>query len=96
MTEIFVLVEHRKGELIDITFEMLSKARDLTDKRAANITAVLIGHNVEEFAEKLADHAHQVFIINDIKLKNFDAEAYSLAKLAYKIMSMHCRIVEKI
>jgi electron transfer flavoprotein alpha subunit len=76
MTEIFVLVEHRKGRLIEITFEMLSKARDLIGKKAANITAILIGNNVEKIAEKLLEYAHQVFIINDNKLKNFDAEAY--------------------
>jgi electron transfer flavoprotein alpha subunit len=76
MTEIFVLAEHRKGELRDITLEMLSKARDLNKKMAADITAILLGYNVAELAKKLIEYAHKVLIINDIKLKNFDAEAY--------------------
>jgi electron transfer flavoprotein alpha subunit len=76
MTEIFVLAEHRKGELRDITLEMLSKARDLNKKMAAGITAILLGYSVAELAKKLIEHAHKVLIINDIKLKNFDAEAY--------------------
>ena len=76
MTELFVVAEHRKGELRDITFEMLSKSRDLNQKMAADITAILLGYNVAELAKKLMEHAHRVLIINDIKLKDFDAEAY--------------------
>ncbi len=76
MTEIFVLAEHRKGELRDITFELLSKARDLNQKLAAEITVVLLGHGVAELAKKLAPHAHRVLIIDDVKLTHFDAEAY--------------------
>ncbi|MFX1534775.1 MAG: electron transfer flavoprotein subunit alpha/FixB family protein [Promethearchaeota archaeon] len=76
MTELFVLAEHRKGELRDITFEMLSKGREINQKMSATITAVLLGNNVEELAKKLAEYAHKVLIINDNKLKEFDAEAY--------------------
>jgi len=85
MTEIFVLAEHRKGDLRDITFEMLSKARELAKKRAANVIAILLGHNVEEFASKLVDYAHKVLVINDPKLEIFDSEAYQKV-LAYLIL----------
>jgi electron transfer flavoprotein alpha subunit len=76
MTEIFVLAEHRRGELRDITFELLSKARDIGQKLAAEITVVLLGHGVSELAKKLAPHAHRVLIIEDVKITHFDAEAY--------------------
>ena len=76
MKELFVLAEHRQGELRDITFEMLTKGIELSQKINADLTAVLLGHNVEEFAKKLADHAKRVLIIDDARLENFNAEAY--------------------
>lgn len=76
MKEIFVLAEHRQGELRDVTFEMLTKGMELSRKINADLAVVLLGHNVEEFAKKLADHAKRVLIIDDARLENFNAEAY--------------------
>ena len=76
MTELFVLAEHRRGELRDVTFEMLTKGRELSQKIDADLTAVLLGHNVKEFAKRLADHARKVLTVDDAKLGDFNAEAY--------------------
>ena len=76
MTELFVLAEHRRGELRDVTFEMLTKGMELSQKTNMDLTAVLLGHNVKEFAKRLADHAKRVLIVDDAKLENFNAEAY--------------------
>ncbi len=76
MTELFVLAEHRQGEIRDITFEMLTKGRKLAEKTDADLTAVLLGHNVEEHAKRLSDHARNVLLIEDVKLDNFNSETY--------------------
>jgi electron transfer flavoprotein alpha subunit len=76
MTELFVLAEHRRGELRDVTFEMLSKGRELSQKINADLTAVLLGHNTEEFAKRLMDHAKRVLTVDDTRLDDFNAEAY--------------------
>jgi len=76
MTELFVLAEHRRGELRDITFEMLTKGRELSQKTDSDLTAVLLGHNVKDFAKRLADHAKKVLTIDDARLEDFNAEAY--------------------
>jgi electron transfer flavoprotein alpha subunit len=76
MKEIFVLAEHRRGELRDVTFEMLTKGRELSKKTNMDLTAVLLGHNVKEFAKKLADQVKRVLVVNDARLENFNAEAY--------------------
>ena len=76
MTEILVLAEHRKGILRDVTFEMLSKALELKDKTTANVTALLLGYKVENYAKKLSNYADNVLIVNDQKLELFNAEAY--------------------
>jgi electron transfer flavoprotein alpha subunit len=76
MKELFVLAEHRQGELRDITFEMLTKGREISQKTNADLTAVLLGHDVKEFAKRLAKYAKKVLIIDDARLENFNAEAY--------------------
>jgi len=76
MKEIFVLAEHRRGELRDVTFEMLTKGRELSQKINADLTVVLLGHGVNEFAKRLADHTKRVLIVDDPRLENFNSEAY--------------------
>ena len=76
MTEIFVLAEHRQGQLRDITFEMLTKARKLAEKINAEPVAVILGKNVREHAKNLAEHAKKVLLVEDARLENFNSEAY--------------------
>jgi len=76
MKELFVLAEHRRDELRDVTFEMLTKGRELSQKIDADLTVVLLGHNVEEFGKRLADHAKRVLKVDDARLGDFNAEAY--------------------
>jgi len=70
MTEIFVLAEHRQGQIRDITFEMLTKARELGDAIAVLLT------NNKEMAKPLTEYAKTVITVEDAKLENFNSEAY--------------------
>jgi electron transfer flavoprotein alpha subunit len=76
MVEIFVLAEHRQGQLRDITFEMLSKARELSGKINAGLTTILLGKGVREHAKKLAEYSNKVLLVEDNKLENFNSDAY--------------------
>lgn len=76
MSKIFVLAEHRRGELREITFEMLTKGKELAEKAGAELTAVLLGNNVREYAKTLAEYAKKVLLVQDAKLENFNSEAY--------------------
>ncbi len=76
MREIFVLTEHRQGQIRDITFEMLTKGRELTGKTNTELTAVLLGKDVRNHAKTLSDHAKNVLLIEDSKLENFNSGAY--------------------
>jgi len=42
MSTIFVLTEHRHGQLRDITFEMLTKGRELAEKLNGKLTALFL------------------------------------------------------
>lgn len=75
MGEIFVVVEHRQGEVRDITFEMLYKANKLCQEFSYNLTAILIGGN-EAFINDIAQRADRVIYFEDERLKNFNADPY--------------------
>jgi len=79
MTEIFVLAEHRRGQVREITFEILTKGRELANKIGAELTAILFGKNVREFAKALSEYAERVFLVDDDRLANFNSEAYQSA-----------------
>jgi electron transfer flavoprotein alpha subunit len=53
MGEIFVVVEHRQGEVRDITFEMLNKASDLCRKLSHTLTAVMLGSEADPLMEEI-------------------------------------------
>ena len=76
MSELFVIVEHRLGEIRDITLEMLWKAGELAETLSSNLTAILIGHEVNSIAEKISDRADKIIIFDDEGLKNFNADIY--------------------
>jgi len=76
MKEIFVLTEHRQGQIRDITFEMLTKGKEMAEKTNTELTAVLLGKNVREHAKVLSEYAKKVLLVEDSKLENFNSEAY--------------------
>lgn len=76
MNEILVLAEHRQGQVRDITFEMLTKGRELAEKSGAELTAVLLGEDVKDHAKTISDYAKNVLLVEDNKLKNYNSESY--------------------
>jgi len=76
MREILVLAEHRQGVIRDVTFEMLTKGRELAGKTNTELTAVLLGKDIENHAKTLSDYAKKVLLVEDPKLENFNSEAY--------------------
>lgn len=76
MREIFVLTEHRQGQIRDVTFEMLTKGRELAGKTNTELTAVLLGKDVKDHAKTLSDYAKNVLLVEDARLENFNSEAY--------------------
>jgi len=76
MNEIFVLAEHRQGQIRDITLEMLTKGGELAEKTNTDLTAVLLGKEVKKHAKTLSEYAKKVLLVEDAKLENFNSEAY--------------------
>jgi len=76
MAEIFVLVEHRQGKIRDITQEMLAAGENLAFQHGASCTAVLLGHQVRNFAEELATKGSKVLVVEDVQLEHFNSILY--------------------
>jgi electron transfer flavoprotein alpha subunit len=76
MSEIFVIVEHRRNEIRDITYEMLWKAGELAQKHSHTVTAILLGHEVNALAENISDRAHRILLFDDERLRSFNADIY--------------------
>jgi len=87
MREIFVLVEHRQGQIRDITFEMLTKGKELAEKTDAALTAVLLGKAIKEHAKTFTEYAKKVLLVEDAKLENFNSEAYQ--KVLLNLINEH-------
>ena len=75
MGDILVLAEHRQGELREVTLELLTLAGQL----GGNVTAVLLGSGVDDFAGKVAGFADKVMVVDDPMFENFNPMAYQAA-----------------
>ncbi|MCD6298867.1 MAG: electron transfer flavoprotein subunit alpha/FixB family protein [Deltaproteobacteria bacterium] len=76
MGEIFIVVEHRQGEVRDITYEMLFKAGQLCREYSHNLTAIILAGQNESFLDDIAPKADRVIVYEDESLKNFSSELY--------------------
>jgi len=74
MGDIYVIVEHRKGEVREVTFEMLFKADELCKELFHNLTAVLLNGKDEAMVETVANRADRVIVFEDDRLTSFDAD----------------------
>jgi len=77
MADIFVIVEHRQGEIREISFQVLWKANDLCQKMGCRLTAVVMSGKDESFIEEIAARADKVIVVEDDSLKNFNADLYT-------------------
>ena len=73
---VWVYAEQRDGELQKIGLELLGKAREIADGLNEELTAILLGNNMDEVAkELLAYGADKVIYVEDEKLAHFTTDA---------------------
>ena len=76
MKEILILAEHRRGELRDVTWEIVSKGRQLAESLGAETAVALLGKGLNGMAEALKPAAHRVLLVEDDRLEAFNSETY--------------------
>jgi electron transfer flavoprotein alpha subunit len=87
MTTIFVLAEHRQGQIRDITYEMLTKAHQIAQKTNTTVTAIILGKNIKEKTKPLTEYAQNTILIEDPKLENYNSDTYQ--KVLTALITQH-------
>ena len=75
--DIFVVIEHLRGQVADISYVMLAGARQLAQSTGGKVMAVLLGHNAQGLAATLA--ADGVLYMDHPALAEFTSDAYQIA-----------------
>jgi electron transfer flavoprotein alpha subunit len=84
---IWIFAEQRDGILAPVALELLGKGRELADQMGTELSAVLLGYEVENLASELIAYgADQVIVVDDPELRHFRDERYTkaLTELAEK------------
>jgi electron transfer flavoprotein alpha subunit len=76
MGEIFVVVEHRKGEVREITYQLLWKANELCQRLSHTLTAVILCGKEEVFVNEIGERADRVILFEDERIKNYNGDLY--------------------
>ena len=71
---IFVITEHLKGQVDDVSYEMLGKAKELAASYGGQVIAVLLGSGAKSLADDFA--ADKVLYADHPQLAEFNPEGY--------------------
>lgn len=71
--DVFIIAEHLEGQLSEVTFEMLGKARSIATALGGQANVVLLGSGIAALAEQLGA-ADRVLLVEDAALEHFVPE----------------------
>lgn len=85
---VWVFVQQENGKIIEVSIELLSKAKELADKLGVESQAVLIGDKIQDEAKKLIPYGvSEVFCVEDSRLKNYTPVPYT--KVMVELIKKH-------
>ena len=73
-TDIFVFIEHLRGQAADISYVMLAAARELSRESGGKVTAVMLGYQTEPMTRNLA--ADRVLVIDQPEFELYSPDLY--------------------
>lgn len=75
---VWVFGEQSRGVPAGVALELLGEGRKLADQLGAELSAVLLGDNIQEAAKSLISYgADNVYMVDHPSLKNFNDESYA-------------------
>jgi len=77
---VWVFAEQRRGNLKNVSFELLSKGRELADTLQTELCAVCLGHNIADIDRLIAHGADKVYLVDSPDLAD-NQEDYLTHKL---------------
>ena len=82
MRNVWVLAEHTDCKLKRVTFELLTKGREICAAVDGTLCVVLIGSSVESMVPDLQKWASKVWVVDHPSLENYTPDAYAKAMTA--------------
>lgn len=77
---VYVFAQQVDNEISGIEYELLGKGKELAASLETEVVAVLIGYQVKDLADKLAEYgADKVIVVDDPELKVYRTEPYAHA-----------------
>jgi electron transfer flavoprotein alpha subunit len=77
---VFIFAQQIDNKISSVSYELIGKGKELASDLGTVVTAVLIGYNVENLADKLAVFgADKVIIVDDKELEVYRTEPYAQA-----------------
>lgn len=77
---VYVFAQQVDNCINSIAFELIGKGKDLAETLGTDVTAVLVGSNVKNSADELAEYgADRVIVVDDPELKEYRTEPYAHA-----------------
>ncbi len=76
MGDVLVLAEHRRGELREITYEMLGAASDLAGELGGQAVALLVGDSTDGLTADIASCGIKVVAVDHPLLKHYNSDKY--------------------
>lgn len=82
---IFVFVQQVDGKIATVSFELLGEANRLAEDLGYGVTAVVLGHDIQSLAGKLAAYgADRVIVVDDPALETYMTAPY--AEALYQVL----------
>lgn len=77
---VMVFIEQRGKEIQKVSMELLGKGKELADTLNTNVTAAILGYEIEGLSKDLIEHgADKVIFVDDKMLELFATEPYTKA-----------------
>ena len=75
---IWVFIEQKNSKIQSVSYELLGKAQELAKKLQCQVSAVLIGHNLDDQLDELAwMGADNIYLVEAPEIANFQDEPYT-------------------
>jgi electron transfer flavoprotein alpha subunit len=75
---VFAITEQRDGELRKVSLEAVSEGRRVADGLGADLTAVVLGTDIEGLAEELKKYGpDKIWVVDDPALADYTTDAYT-------------------
>jgi electron transfer flavoprotein alpha subunit len=77
MPEIAVVAEHRAGEVLDVTYQMLNRAGELCRRLGHRLTVTVLCEEADALIRALEGRADEIIVYEDPRLEHFDTDTHA-------------------